>query len=242
MFDFSNTTSPEYLNFIKFVDTKTNKPIDIKKISKDKFPYAYVKNLEPFKFFRKENFLTQEECEYLVWLAETTLSWPKGSLQFWDERNIGLLTDVPKHHYAGVETARLILSIHSRIKEFISNSFGIECYADQIGIVRWPPGSYQMPHIDAIPELDRVAGCVIYLNDDYEGGETFYPYYDKIVYPKAGSIFAHDSGHSHLHGVTQIKEKTRYTISSTWTDNPYQSTYERQLVFTQNYLDSVESK
>lgn len=242
MFDFDNKQAPEYIAFTNFVNVETNQPKKISEIQEKQFPFKIVEDIQDPKIFIKENLLTEEECEYLVWMSETVISWPKATQSFWDERNFGFLTDLPKHHYAGVETAKLILSIHSRIKEFISSSFGTECYADQIGIVRWPPGSYQMPHIDNVPELDRVSGCVLYLNDDYEGGETFYPYYNKIISPKAGTIFAHDSGHSHLHGVTQIKTKTRYTISSTWTDNPYQSAYERQLVFTQNYLNTVDAK
>lgn len=242
MFDFSNKETPDYKNYSIFVDIETNKPISIEKIDKKKFPFPYVENAELPKIFTQENFLSKKECEYLVWMAETILQWPKSSSNFWDERTFSLFDDLSRHRYAEVETAKLILSIHSKVKEFVSTAFGKECYADQIGIIRWPPGSFQPPHIDNVPEFNRVAGCVIYLNDDYEGGETFYPYYKKIHTPKIGSIFAHDSGHSHLHGVTKIKEKTRYTISSTWTENPYQSAYEKQITFTQNYLNTVQPK
>jgi hypothetical protein len=241
MFDFYNIQTAEYKNYINFVDIEKNEPKKLDEIKKEALLYKHNENVEPLKFYAKDDFLSKEECEYLVWLADTVVSWPKSTNSFWNERSFGLLTDIPKHHYAGSETAKLILSIHSRVKEFISNSFGKECYADQIGVIRWPPGSYQPPHIDNVPHLSRVAGCVIYLNDDYIGGETFYPYYGKKVSPKAGNAFAHDSGDSHLHGVTQIKEKTRYTISSTWTDNPNESTYERQIFLTQNYLQNINS-
>jgi 2OG-Fe(II) oxygenase superfamily len=242
MFDFSNTQTLEYKSFINFVDEETNKPINIEKINKDLYQSFYAKDLKPGNFFSQKNFLTQEECEYLIWLAETVLEWPKSPQNFWDERNLNLFYDLPRHHYAGVETAKLILSIHSRIKDFLSNSLDKECFADQIGIVRWPPGSFQPPHIDDVPGLDRVAGCIIYLNEDYIGGETFYPHYGSVYAPKTGSILVHDSSQSHLHGVTKIKEKTRYTIFSTWTDNPYRSMYERQIIFTKNYLNIVQPK
>jgi predicted 2-oxoglutarate/Fe(II)-dependent dioxygenase YbiX len=82
-----------------------------------------------------------------------------------------------------------------------------------------------MTHKDDVDGLDRVSGCVVFLNDDYEGGEPFYPYYDKMVKPKAGMVYAHSSDEDHLHGVTQIKNKARYTISITWTKNKDKFSY-----------------
>ena len=91
MFNFSNKETPEYKNYSTFVDIETNNPIPIEKIDKNKFPFPYVENVEPAKIFIQENFLTEDECDYLVWLAETQLSWPMVGAPFWDERNLGLL-------------------------------------------------------------------------------------------------------------------------------------------------------
>ena len=96
-----------------------------------------------------------------------------------------------------------------------------------------------MTHIDYVKEFDRVAGCVVFLNDDYEGGEPFYPYYGIKTTPKRGMVYAHDVGHSHLHGVTKIRNKTRYTISSTWTINPNQNFYKTSIESIQKYLNTV---
>jgi hypothetical protein len=240
MFDFSNKETPEYKNYSTFVDIETNNPIPIEKIDKNKFPFPYIENVEPSKIFIQENFLTEDECDYLVWLAETQLSWPIVGALFWDERNLGLLTHVPKHHFAGFLTAELVVDIHKKTKEFISNSFNTPAYADQIGINKTPPDGWQMPHKDSVPHLDRIAGCVIFLNDDFEGGEPFYPYYGIKTKPKKGMIYAHDPGHSHLHGVTQNKNKTRYVISSTWTKKAEQFSYARELSVTIDYIRQMK--
>jgi len=139
-------------------------------------------------------------------------------------------------------TQKLCLDIHNRMKSFISKSFKDEAYADQLGINKAPSNSWQVPHIDNVPHLDRIAGCVIFLNDDFEGGEPFYPYYGQITTPKKGMIYAHDSGHSHLHGVTQVKGNTRYTISSTWTRKADQSSYSVHIKQMEDYLTSIDGK
>lgn len=237
MFDFSDTETPEYKQHCMFVDVSTNRPKPIQNIDKTNFPYPIVDDPKEFTVFSKEQLLSKDECEYLVWLAETTQEWPSAPFSFWSERNIGLLTVLPRHMYASVATAKLVVSIHHKIKEFVSKSFGVECYADQIGIVRWPPGSFQMPHIDDVSGMSRVCGCVVYLNDDYEGGRTYYPYYGKENIPMTGKIFAHDSGHSHLHGVTKILGKTRYTIASTWSTDKNQSNYENDIKSLISYVN-----
>ena len=239
MFDFLNTLSSENIQHRVFVDENTNKPKKFKDLDQKRFPYKIVGKVEPPKIFYKEGLLSADECEYLVWLAQTESNWPVNTIHpFWSERNIGLLTIIPKHKYQSIETIKLVLSVHQKIKEFVSKSFNVECYADQIGIVRWPPNSFQMVHVDEVPELSRVAGCVVYLNDDYEGGHTFYPYYDRENTPKTGAIFTHDPNHSHLHGVTRISGKTRYTISSTWSIKEEHSQYEAELSKMKSYLES----
>jgi hypothetical protein len=239
MFDFSDTNTSQYKQHSIFVDIPTNRYRKSNEVDKNLFPYQYVENPEPFRCFVKDDFLSKDECAYLVWLAETVRQWPRSEMPFWDERNISLLSDVPRHHFASVETVRLVLGIHQKIKEFVSKSFSTECYADQIGIVRWPPGSYQMPHIDDSDGYSRISGSVVYLNDDYVGGETYYPYYGRSNTPKSGTIFAHHSGLSHLHGVTQISNKTRYTISSTWSVDPQHSHCETQIASLKGYLKAV---
>jgi hypothetical protein len=236
MFDFSDTSTSQYRQHANFVDVSTNSFRSMSQLDRSVFPYAFVENVEPFESFTKEEMLSKDECDYLVWLAETTENWPTATDEFWSHRNMGLLSDVPKSRFASVLTAQLVLSIHQKMKEFVSKSFNTECYADQIGMVRWPPGSYQMPHIDNADGYSRICGSVLYLNDDYQGGHTYYPYYGKAHTPKAGKMFAHNSGMSHLHGVTQISQKTRYTISATWSTNPQHSSYELQLKSLKGFI------
>jgi hypothetical protein len=225
MFDFSDATTSEYQAFARFVDVETNIPRKIAEIEPATFPYGFKAEVGPFRSYQKENLLSKDECEYLIWLAESTDEWLEDTLPFWKGRNLPFLTMLPARPWATEETYPLCVDIVKRIQSFINKSFGVEAWPDQIGIVRWPPGSWQMTHKDDVDGLDRVSGCVVFLNSDYEGGEPFYPYYDKMVKPRVGMVYAHSSDEDHLHGVTQIKDKTRYTISTTWTVNKDKCSY-----------------
>lgn len=55
---------------------------------------------------------------------------------------------------------------------------------------------------------------VFYINDDYEGGELFFPDIDLEIKPKAGQLIAWPSGPLFEHGVKIISSGDRYVVSS----------------------------
>jgi len=82
-------------------------------------------------------------------------------------------------------------------------------------ILRALPGQSMGPHRDDVEQEDKinVYGVVIYLNDDYEGGEIYYPEYDIAHKPKAKSMVIHRA--STIHGVNPVVgEKVRYILTS----------------------------
>ena len=66
----------------------------------------------------------------------------------------------------------------------------------------------------------RKYSAVLYLNDNYSGGETFIKRQDKEDYisiPKQGSLLIFKSNEECLHGVNQVTDGTRYTLASWYT-------------------------
>jgi predicted 2-oxoglutarate/Fe(II)-dependent dioxygenase YbiX len=56
---------------------------------------------------------------------------------------------------------------------------------------------------------------VFYLNDDYEGGELFFPNKKISIKPPKNSLLIFDSSNKDkLHGVAPVVKGTRYTIAS----------------------------
>jgi hypothetical protein len=58
---------------------------------------------------------------------------------------------------------------------------------------------------------------LIYYNDNFEGGELYYPDYDLTVKPEPGLAVAHPGDINYLHGVKPIISGERYTTPSFYT-------------------------
>ena len=177
-----------------------------------------------FKAKTFENFLTQDEVNKLLNFAKSKDDWQdKEGKGFWSNRFL----NATKVYKEDRELGLLLYDIKSRMKNTIINNFtdGNEVYADVLQMIRWFPGMEQKPHSDDMKNAGdhfewfhhRDFGSIIYLNDDYDGGHTYYPNYGIDVVPKSGMLAVHPGDQKHLHGVTKIQNNMRYTISSFWT-------------------------
>jgi hypothetical protein len=91
-------------------------------------------------------------------------------------------------------------------------------------IMRWRPGIEQRPHSDkqlndgrpnAFPTYDL--SSLFYYNDDYEGGEIYFPQHDIEIKPKAGMALMFVGDINYLHGVRMITSGFRFTTPSFYT-------------------------
>ena len=86
---------------------------------------------------------------------------------------------------------------------------------------KWPIGGDQRPHADkewadgsAAGQNYYDIGSVIYLNNDFEGGEVYFPQHDIELKPIAGSAVAFPGDMFFLHGVNEVKEKENCKVCS----------------------------
>lgn len=173
-----------------------------------------------FNAITKENFISKENCEYLIRSAIGSDLWENGGTDFWANRVMNYTTLKKYDEVAG----QIMLDANIRCSNVIRNNYHVpEIYSDTLQIIRWFPGMEQPPHADDMTNTDitglehRAFGSIIYLNDDYEGGNTYYPNYDIKITPKSGTLAVHPGDPEHLHGVTKIEGGMRYTIASFWT-------------------------
>lgn len=170
-----------------------------------------------------DDFISKDDAEYLVNAVKECDLWESGGSEFWDNRVINYHRILEKDRDAAV----IMLDANIRCSMKIKEEYGLDLpvYSDTLQVVRWFPGMHQPPHADDMTNTDidgfshRVFGSVIYLNDNYSGGHTFYPNFNFEVVPKTGSMAIHPGNPEHLHGVTEIKDSIRYTIASFWTFN-----------------------
>lgn len=88
---------------------------------------------------------------------------------------------------------------------------------------KWEVGGVAYPHSDNSDfngnpnafEINKYVG-ILYLNDDYEGGELYFPDHNIKIKPEAGMFVTFPGGHENIHGVTVVTEGTRYTMVSFW--------------------------
>ena len=79
-------------------------------------------------------------------------------------------------------------------------------YPNNVEIVKWHEGKNQESHLD----FDyHPYTSIIYLNDNYDGGQTFVD--KEIVTPETGKMITF-KGAEIPHGVNKIEKGTRYTI------------------------------
>jgi hypothetical protein len=100
-------------------------------------------------------------------------------------------------------------------------------YADLLQLVKWEAGMFMRPHADnANPDgsahqmAHRDLSGVLYLNDDYEGGELYFTALDIAIKPKRGMFVGMTSGFHHEHGVLRVSSGTRLTMPFFLTFDP----------------------
>jgi hypothetical protein len=167
-----------------------------------------------------EDFISKENCSYLINAAVASDLWQTAGHEFWDNRTINYTNMIVFDKKA----ADIMIDVLVRCQQSIKESYGLEkIYPDLLQVIRWFPGMQQAPHADDMSNTDitghahRAFGSVLYLNDDYEGGHTYYPNFNFDITPKAGTLAFHPADVAHLHGVTEVKDSIRYTVASFWT-------------------------
>ncbi len=91
-------------------------------------------------------------------------------------------------------------------------------------ILRYRVNSYYRPHADS-DELnpdtrrwekihDRDLSLLIYLDDDYEGGELAFPNFDFRLRPRAGMLVIFPSDFRYLHGAMPVTRGVRHAVVS----------------------------
>lgn len=111
-----------------------------------------------------------------------------------------------------------------KMKYVLEDNFNVKLSARPPVIIRWFPGLEQRPHADKqlndgspnpFPTYD--INSLIYYNDDFEGGELYYPQHDLVIKPEPGLGIAHPGDINYLHGVKMVTSGERFTTPSFYT-------------------------
>ncbi len=112
------------------------------------------------------------------------------------------------------------------VKNLINPFYDIEVdSSEQPQILSYSVGGHYKPHVDAesvwvTPDgehiwkktSDRDISTVLFLNDDFEGGDLVFPELKIRVRPEPGLLVCFPSNHFYVHGVEPVTKGKRFSI------------------------------
>jgi hypothetical protein len=132
----------------------------------------------------------------------------------------------------------LVKKYEERARAVIEYTFGFPVipFGGSCDLRKWHPGEYQEPHADSEGNYDGTddyfvdqflvdnfsslfidVGCIMYLNDEYSGGEIYFPAYEIEIKPKPGDLIFFPGSHLYMHGVKELASGNRYTLTTFYT-------------------------
>jgi hypothetical protein len=131
--------------------------------------------------------------------------------------NMGITTYVHKNeHLKNIDKKcnNIIDSALEKYKELFlidTEIFNVEGFQ----LLRYGVGGQYKAHHDAYPAVKRAVSVLIYLNDDYEGGEIEFINFDLKIKPKAGTLILFPSNYPYKHIAHPVTSGTKYVLV-TW--------------------------
>ena len=177
-----------------------------------------------------DGFLSAEVCEFLIDQGRNRLR-PAGTL----ERDAsGARVRTVSDHRTNSAIAMSLFDggvimalIAERISRVLKVSTGV---FEAAQIFHYAAGQEFRPHVDYIEgaAVQRIATFLVYLNDDFDGGETWFPYVDlRARTKKGGAVFFHnvdDAGAPDpmsVHAGTAPTSGEKWLLSQWVRDQPY---------------------
>ena len=183
-----------------------------------------------------ENFLTLEERKTLTNFAMNNKIWDVTETHV-DEDGLVLYdaniwSDRVATYFSLMKSDPTILNLIEdmirRLKIEVDKFFDVDVRETGPAIVRWPIGARQEPHADKEFHIGEERGrandfphydiaSLFYFNDDYEGGELYFPVQGIEFKPKAGAAYFFPGDRHYVHGVRPVKSGHRFTSPFFWT-------------------------
>ncbi len=189
----------------------------------DGLPYADLSQPPPGVLVER-NLLTRRQCLGLIQTFDrcAALHSEKGNSHDWSGRYIA----DAKLPETEIDTLRVAMQLRHlttlRILKELAPPYFV--FSDTSQLERWEVGDAMTPHAgniqpDGSPGFapHRAYSSVLFLNDDYAGGETYFPGLGARIRPEAGTLLVFDAGPGHVHGVSPVTRGVRYMYAGGFT-------------------------
>ncbi len=184
----------------------------------------------PFGLFMFENYLDSEYCKELVAYADqrqgeplmvidNEASTPDNIVRVADERRITERVDLgPRKQEINDLVKNIFIDLADKC---VGRSLD---WFEAPDLMRYREGGFYIRHADSenmdlktqkwSKVIDRDLSMLIYLNDDFEGGELSFYKFNYQVWPRAGAAVMFPSDHRFLHQAEKVIKGVRYAIVS----------------------------
>lgn len=170
--------------------------------------------------FVDNNFLSIPKIEQLLRYIKQESPWISTD-DSWSDRFVHF------HNIENQEIKSIVQTVYQTVAEIIEKNTGNAVQIETCQLVRWRTGDKLDPphadceHLDGTlhPYPNRHYSALVYLNDDYEGGQIFFPNQGLEPVTSPGTLVQFEGTKQYLHGVREITSGERYTIVMFFTRN-----------------------
>lgn len=141
------------------------------------------------------------------------------------------------------------------VREIINPFYNVQVNSSEIPqILSYDIGGHYKPHIDGesiwiTPEkekiwkksTDRDLSILLFLNNDFEGGDFIFPEHKIRIRPEPGMLVCFPSNHHYLHGVEPVTKGKRYSIVTWATVNGFETLEEQNKRLSQRYKVDINN-
>jgi prolyl 4-hydroxylase len=191
---------------------------------------AFTVNRGDYVIEEIPNFLTKDECDKIIALSQSKLTQSK--VFSVDEDSEDPTVRVSKQTWLNDSEDALIRDISNRIAQRTHTTVAQQ---ESMQVVKYDENGFYKPHFDACDQSTRtdcermnlgqghrLLTFIMYLNDDFDGGETYFPKLDYKIIPQTGkaAIFYNVEPNGNIlqasmHGGLDVKNGEKW-IANKW--------------------------
>ena len=161
-----------------------------------------------------ENFIDKEEIDCLLKnINKINVKENNGISQYWETLDESFISS---QLFNNIDVYELIYKNYNKIKLNIENSFNIKVSLKRFFFQTMDEGCEIPLHVDILGHYnyDRVTtkiySAILYLNNDYQGGEIVFPLEDVTLKPNAGSLVYFCGDFKTAHMVNLVESGKRF--------------------------------
>ena len=151
-----------------------------------------------------------------IFVVENFLT--KDTLDYFDEKTKNAKWDIEQRWYQWNKNVEPISQeVTDRVIDRIQSLFEQKYTWNGSHIIqRIREGSGMDVHLDRsnFVEQQNSVGIAVYINDNFDGGEIYYPNRNLSYKPVRGSLICHPGNAKYTHGVNKVIGNDRYILSS----------------------------